>query len=61
MPSLRTVIGLIVTVTWSMTYLYAVVDPKFSPNPAVSPVMLLVAGFLFAPDIRKRKNGNAHG
>lgn len=58
MPRWQVFIAVVITVVWAMLYLRALFDPTFQPSSNVSTVMLVVASWLFATDvIRRRKNG----
>ena len=45
---LRVIIGLTVAVIWSVVTLGSLVTQNFTPLTIVTPVMLVVTGFLFA-------------
>lgn len=51
---LTTVLALLVGLVWAVTTISSIVTHEYVPLEVIQPVMLIVAGFLFA----KAKNGD---
>jgi 16S rRNA A1518/A1519 N6-dimethyltransferase RsmA/KsgA/DIM1 with predicted DNA glycosylase/AP lyase activity len=50
----RSVIAVVVTVIWAVTYGLSIIRPQFRPPPEVSSVMLVIVTWTFATEARKR-------
>lgn len=60
MNVLRIAVAVAVTVVWAAAYVLSFVDRTYSVPGSLTPVMLLVAGYLFGREIRDqiRKRGS---
>lgn len=56
---LTTIIALVVVVMWAIAIGAGIATSNFSALAAISPVMLIICGFLFGR--RTSGNGNGHG
>jgi ATP/ADP translocase len=56
--ALTTIVAIVVTVVWSIATLVALARKDYTGLSIVTPVMLVVAGFLFG--LRERRNGSSH-
>lgn len=62
--SLRTVIALAVAFCWTVTVLTSLFTSQYKALEVVTPVMMIVTGFLFGYQIqinRARRNGGGNG
>ena len=58
---LTTVIALAVCAVWSVAAVTSLVTQEYTPLTVITPVMLIVAGFLFGLKINRNGNGNGKG
>lgn len=58
LPSLRTVIAIVVTVIWAIAYAISLVHPVTKVPPELTTVLLVIVTSLFASEARRHGNGN---
>jgi len=58
---LTTVIALAVCAVWSIVAVTSLITQEYTPLTVVTPVMLIVSGFLFGLKINRNGNGNGKG
>lgn len=55
--NMRALIAWLIALVWAATYTRKVIDPSFPVPAEITPVMILVAGYLFGKDISARFRG----
>lgn len=58
MNLLRIIVAMVVTLVWAAVWVVAIVTHDYQGIGAITPVMLLVAGYLFAREAIKGLKGN---
>ena len=58
MSTLRLVVGVVVTLVWAAAWLTAIISSDYSGVGGLTPLMLLVVGYLFGADAVKVLRGN---
>ena len=58
---LTTVLALIVSLVWATVALASLIIKQYTALTVVTPVMLVVASFLFGLKVTKNGNGNGNG
>lgn len=54
--SLRTILAIVITVVWAVAAIASVLQQQFKTLEVVTPVMMIVTGFLFGYQISVKRN-----